>query len=164
MTRKQRRLILIGSSLGVLALRSRWCCSRCGIRSCSSIRRPTSSRSMSRRAARIRLGGLVKEGSLERGDNLQRPLRGDRRQQGHCRSPITGIAARPVPRRAGRGGRRRARAGRHVQGRQRARQARRDLHAERGRRRPEEAGPLEGPTAAATASRRAQERTREPCR
>src|SRR5262249_1198701 len=57
---------------------------------------------------------------------------------------LQGNPARPVPRRSGRGRRGRARCVRRVQGRYRARQARRNLYAQGSRRRPEEAGRLEG--------------------
>src|SRR5215813_2116549 len=56
--------------------------------------------------------------------------------------PYTTLS-RSVPRRAGGGRRGRARSGRNPARGQRARQARRDLHAEGGRRRPEEARALE---------------------
>src|SRR5262249_8408656 len=72
-----------------------------------------------------------------------RAVRRHRRQRGRQRR-LPGHSSRPVPRRAGRGDRGRAAARRLFQGGQRARQARRDLHAEGGRRRAQEAGPLEG--------------------
>ena len=59
--------------------------------------------------SRIRLGGLVKAGTVQRGDNLAVRFEvtdGNKRHRGH----LSGHPARPVPRRAGRGGRRRARA------------------------------------------------------
>ena len=57
---------------------------------------------------RIRLGGLVKPGSVVRGDNLAVRFEvTDGKTVDHGR--LSGAAARPVPRRAGRGGRRRAR-------------------------------------------------------
>ena len=70
MTRKQRRLILIGSSLGVLAFAVALVL--------SSLRElivffnsPTDiAEKKSAPGTRVRLGGMVKIGSLERGDNL----------------------------------------------------------------------------------------------
>lgn len=70
MTRKQRRLILIGSSLGVLAVAV--------VLMLSSLREsivffnsPTDiADNKSARGTRVRLGGIVKPGSLERGDNM----------------------------------------------------------------------------------------------
>src|SRR5262249_17231995 len=67
-----------------------------------------------------------------------------RRRWRQTAGELCGKPARPVPRRAGRRRRRRVGLKRHLQGRYRARQARRDLHAERRRRCPEEAGALEG--------------------
>ena len=59
-----------------------------GLRSCSSIRRPTWSRSMSQPGSRIRLGGLVKPGSVAARRQSRGALRGDRRQPRHRRSTI----------------------------------------------------------------------------
>ena len=71
MTRKQRRLILIGSSLGVLAFAVALVLS--SLRdSIVFFNSPTDI--ADHKAApgkRVRLGGMVKMGSLERGDNLQ---------------------------------------------------------------------------------------------
>ena len=71
MTRKQRRLILLGSSLGVLAI--------AGALVLGSLREsivffnsPTDiAENKTAPGKRVRLGGLVKTGSVERGDNLQ---------------------------------------------------------------------------------------------
>ena len=71
MTRKQRRLILIGSSLGVLAFAVALILSSLR-ESIVFFNSPTDI--ADNRAApgkRVRLGGMVKTGSLERGDNLQ---------------------------------------------------------------------------------------------
>ena len=70
MTRKQRRLILIGSSLGVLALAA--------VLVLSALKdtivffnSPTDVvEKHVQPGSRIRLGGLVKEGTVQRGDNL----------------------------------------------------------------------------------------------
>ena len=70
MTRKQRRLVLIGSSLGVLAIAAALVLSALK----DSIVFFNSPTDIVERhvapGARVRLGGLVKEGSLKRGDNL----------------------------------------------------------------------------------------------
>ncbi len=71
MTRKQRRLILIGSSLGVLAIAVGLVLS--AIRS-SIVFFQSPSDVVEHQLApgtRIRIGGLVKTGSVERGDNLR---------------------------------------------------------------------------------------------
>jgi cytochrome c-type biogenesis protein CcmE len=70
MTRKQRRLTLIGGSLGVLALAAVLVLSALKD-SIVFFNSPTDV--MEKHVApgtRIRLGGLVKEGSVQRGDNL----------------------------------------------------------------------------------------------
>jgi cytochrome c-type biogenesis protein CcmE len=71
MTRKQRRLILIGSSLGVLALAAALVLS--ALR--DSIVFFNSPTDIAEKhpvvGTRMRIGGLVKSGSLQRGDNLQ---------------------------------------------------------------------------------------------
>ena len=71
MTRKKRRLILIGASVGVLAVATALVL---GARRDSIVffNSPTdvAEKSVSP-GTRIRIGGLVKPGSLERGDNLQ---------------------------------------------------------------------------------------------
>lgn len=71
MTRKQRRLILIGSSLGVLAIAAALVLS--ALRdSIVFFNSPTDVAEKNLApGTRIRLGGLVKPGSLVRGDNLQ---------------------------------------------------------------------------------------------
>lgn len=71
MTRKQRRLTLIGSSLGVLAIAVASVLS--SLRdSIVFFNSPTDSADdMAAVGERVRLGGMVKLGSLERGDNLQ---------------------------------------------------------------------------------------------
>ena len=71
MTRKQRRLILIGASVGVLAVATALVLG--ALRdSIVFFNSPTdvAEKSVSP-GTRIRIGGLVKPGSLERGDNLQ---------------------------------------------------------------------------------------------
>ena len=71
MTRKQRRLILIGSSLGVLAIAVGLVLS--AMRS-SIVFFQSPSDVVEHQLApgtRIRIGGLVKPGSVERGDNLR---------------------------------------------------------------------------------------------
>jgi cytochrome c-type biogenesis protein CcmE len=70
MTRKQRRLILIGSSLGVLAFAVALVLSSLR-ESIVFFNSPTDvAEKKSAPGTRIRLGGMVKLGSLERGDNL----------------------------------------------------------------------------------------------
>lgn len=71
MTRKQRRLVLIGSGVGVLALASALVLT--ALRdSVVFFNSPTDVvEKKVAPGARIRLGGLVKEGSLKRGENLQ---------------------------------------------------------------------------------------------
>ncbi len=71
MTRKQRRLILIGSSLGVLAIAAALVLSALSdsivfFNSPSDIVKKQMTA-----GSRIRVGGLVKPGTLQRGDNLQ---------------------------------------------------------------------------------------------
>jgi cytochrome c-type biogenesis protein CcmE len=71
MTRKQRRLILIGSSLGVLAIAVALVL---GSLRESIVFFNSQTDIANHKAAsgkRVRLGGLVKMGSVERGDNLQ---------------------------------------------------------------------------------------------
>src|SRR5579875_2890860 len=71
MTRKQRRLVLIGGSLGVLAVAVGLVLSALG----NSIVFFNSPNDVLERhiapGTRIRIGGLVKPGSVERGDNLK---------------------------------------------------------------------------------------------
>jgi cytochrome c-type biogenesis protein CcmE len=71
MTRKQRRLILIGSSLGVLAIAAALVLSALKD-SIVFFNSPTDVAEKHLTAGtRIRVGGLVKPGSLQRSDNLQ---------------------------------------------------------------------------------------------
>ena len=70
MTRKQRRLVLIGSSLGVLALAAVLVLSALK-ESIVFFNSPTDVvEKHVQPGSRIRLGGLVKEGTVQRGDNL----------------------------------------------------------------------------------------------
>jgi len=71
MTRKQRRLVLIGSSLGVLAIAAALVLG--ALRdSIVFFNSPTDVAEKSiQPGTRMRIGGLVKPGSLQRGDNLQ---------------------------------------------------------------------------------------------
>ena len=70
MTRKQRRLTLIGSSLGVLAIAVALMLSALR-ESIVFFNSPTDiAEKKSAPGTRVRLGGMVKMGSLERGDNL----------------------------------------------------------------------------------------------
>src|SRR5207244_2997471 len=70
MTRKQRRLVLIGSSLGVLALAAVLVLSALKD-SIVFFNSPTDVvEKHVQPGNRIRLGGLVKEGTVQRGDNL----------------------------------------------------------------------------------------------
>jgi len=71
MTRKQRRLILIGSSLAVLAVAVGLVLNSLR-ESIVFFNSPTDiAEHKSAAGTRVRLGGMVKMGSLERGDNLQ---------------------------------------------------------------------------------------------
>ena len=71
MTRKQRRLILIGSSLGVLAFAAALVLNALND-SLVFFNSPTDVAEKHLSAGmRIRVGGLVKPGSVQRGDNLQ---------------------------------------------------------------------------------------------
>jgi cytochrome c-type biogenesis protein CcmE len=71
MTRKQRRLILIGTSLGVLAVAAALVLS--ALRDSIVFFNSPTDLAEKRIApgTRMRIGGLVKSGSFERGDNLQ---------------------------------------------------------------------------------------------
>ena len=143
MTRKQRRLTMIGGSLAVLAVAAALVLNamRDSIVFFSTPAMVAEKHIPA--GKRFRLGGLVQPGSLVRGDNLAVSFEvadGSATLAGG----LQGNSAGSVPRRAGRGRRRRARCVRRVQGRHRARQARRDLHAQGRRRRAEEAGALEG--------------------
>jgi cytochrome c-type biogenesis protein CcmE len=70
MTRKQRRLVLIGSSLGVLALAAALMLSALKD-SIVFFNSPTDVVDKGvAPGSRIRLGGLVKQGTVQRGDNL----------------------------------------------------------------------------------------------
>ncbi|MGB8588528.1 MAG: cytochrome c maturation protein CcmE [Pseudolabrys sp.] len=71
MTRKQRRLILIGASLGVLAVAAALVLS--ALRDSIVFFNSPTDLAEKRIApgTRMRIGGLVKPGSIERGDNLQ---------------------------------------------------------------------------------------------
>ena len=71
MTRKQRRLVLIGTSLGVLAIAAALVLG--ALRdSIVFFNSPTDVAEKSiPLGTRMRIGGLVKSGSLQRGDNLQ---------------------------------------------------------------------------------------------
>jgi cytochrome c-type biogenesis protein CcmE len=71
MTRKQRRLILIGASLGVLAVAGALVLS--ALRDSIVFFNSPTDLAEKRIApgTRMRIGGLVKPGSIERGDNLQ---------------------------------------------------------------------------------------------
>ena len=143
MTRKQRRLTMIGGSLAVLAIAAALVLN--AMRD-SIVFFSTPSMAAEKQipaGKRFRLGGLVQPGSLKRGDNLAVNFSV---ADGSATLPVDlqGHPARPVPRRAGRRRRRRAGCIRRLPRRHRACQARRDLHAQGSRRRPEEAGPLEG--------------------
>ena len=83
MTRKQRRLVLIGSGVGVLALAAVLVLS--ALRdSIVFFNSPTDVVEKKVAAGtRIRLGGLVKPGTLDARRGACRALRGDRRQERH---------------------------------------------------------------------------------
>ena len=141
MTRRQRRLAFIGSALGVLAL-------ALGLvlyamrDSIVFFRAPSEIAAKGvQPGTRFRLGGLVKEGSIQRG---QGQIVTFEVTDAQASVPVTlsGPPAGSLPRRAGRCGRRRAGRVRRVPSRHGARQARRNLHAPRDRGRLEKAGPL----------------------
>ena len=71
MTRKQRRMVLIGSALGVLAIAAALVLNAMRD-SIVFFNSPTDvvEKRIEARRTRIRLGGLVKEGSVARGENL----------------------------------------------------------------------------------------------
>jgi len=70
MTRKRRRLALIGSGLGVLSIAAVLMLSALR-ESIAFFNSPTDiAENKSARGTRVRLGGMVKTGSLQRGDNL----------------------------------------------------------------------------------------------
>ena len=130
--------------------RSASCSTPCATRSCSSMPRATSPAKGVQPGTRFRLGGLVKEGSVKRGENQQVTFEvADARSglpvryRASCRTcSAKGRASSPracwrPPALPGRHG---------------ARAARRDLHAARGRRRAEEAGRLAGRHAEAGAA------------
>lgn len=71
MTRKQRRLALIGSSLGVLAFAVALILGSLNDSIVFFISPSDIAENKAAPGARVRLGGLVKLGSVERGDNLQ---------------------------------------------------------------------------------------------
>ena len=96
MTRKQRRLVLIGGGLGVLAVAVALMLNAFR----DSIVFFNSPSDVAEKhvgpGTRIRLGGLVKDGSLVRGDQSFHPFRSHRRQE---RDPgsLSGRVARSVP-------------------------------------------------------------------
>ncbi len=114
MTRKQRRLTLIGGSLAVLAIAVALMLNAFR----DSIVFFNSPSDVVEKhvepGTRIRLGGLVKDGSLVRGSNLNVRFEVT---DGKTEIPVTysGVLARPVSRRAGRRRRRRTRWRRRVQ-------------------------------------------------
>src|ERR1700741_2904041 len=143
MTRKQRRLSLIGAALGVIALAVALVLGALK-ESIVFFNSPTDVvEKHIKPGTRIRVGGLVKRGSVWRGDSLAVRFEVT---DGKRTIPVSlsSVVAGSFPRRAGRGRRRRPRFGWYISGRQRARQARRDLHAEGRRRCFEEARALEG--------------------
>ena len=143
MTRKQRRLVLIGSALAVLALAVGLVLTALK----DSIVFFNSPTDVVEKhvgpGARIRLGGLVKDGSVVRGDNLQVRFEVT---DGKSTIPVAYQGLLPDLFREGQGVVTEGAldAAGTLQGRQRARQARREIHAQGSRRRAQEAGPLEG--------------------
>ena len=143
MTRKQRRLTIIGGSLAVLAVAAALVLNalRNSIVFFSTPIMVTENHIPA--GKRFRLGGLVERGSLLRGDNLAVRFEVS---DGSAKLPVAYKGILPDLFREGQGvvaegaldfvGR--------VRGRHRTRQARRDLHAEGGRGRPEEIRALEG--------------------
>jgi hypothetical protein len=142
MTRKQRRLTIIGGSLAVLAVAAALVLNamRDSIVFFSTPAMVAEKHIPA--GKRFRLGGLVQPGSLVRGDGLAVMFRV---ADGSATLPVsyTGILPDLFREGQGRGCRRGARLRRRVQGRHRARQARRELYATGSRGRAEEAGALE---------------------
>ena len=143
MTRKQRRLTMIGGALAVLAVAAGLVLN--ALRD-SIVFFSTPTMAAEKHIApgkRFRLGGLVQPGSLVRGDNLTVTFEVT---DGSANLPVTYKGILPDLFREGQGvvAEGALDAFRHVQGRYRACQARRELHAEGRRRRAEEAGALEG--------------------
>ena len=121
MTRKQRRLTMIGCALAVLAFAAGLVLY--ALRD-SIVFFSTPSMAAEQHIAagkRFRLGGLVQPGSLKCGDGAVTFDVAD--GSAKIAGRLQGRPARPVPRRAGRRRRRRARCRRRLQGRHRARQA-----------------------------------------
>ena len=143
MTRKQRRLTMIGGSLAVLAVAAALVLN--AMRD-SIVFFSTPSMAAEKQipaGQRFRLGGLVQPGSLVRGDNLAVNFSV---ADGNATLPVAYKGILPDLFREGQGvvAEGALDACRRLPRRHRACQARRDLHAEGSRRRPEEAGPLEG--------------------
>ena len=141
MTRKQRRLTLIGGSLGVLALAAVLVLSALKD-SIVFFNSPTDV--VEKHVApgtRIRLGGLVKEGSVQRGDNLAVRFEVT---DGNKAVSVSYQGILPDLFREGQGvvDGRNDRARRRLQGRFRFGQARRKVYAQGSGRRFEEAGPV----------------------
>ncbi len=143
MTRKQRRMILIGSALGVLAIAAALVLN--AMRgSIVFFNSPTDVvEKATKPGERIRLGGLVKEGSVARGENLEVRFEVT---DGRNSVKVTYQGLLPDLFREGQGVVTEGALDSSgiLQGGQRARQARRDLHAEGSRRRSEETRTLEG--------------------
>ena len=142
MTRKQRRLVLIGSSLGVLALAAVLVLSALKD-SIVFFNSPTDVvEKKVEPGSRIRLGGLVKPGSLQRGEKLAVRFEVT---DGNRAIAVSYQGILPDLFREGQGvvAEGALEAGGGFKADSGARQARRELHAEGSRRRAEEAGALE---------------------
>ncbi len=155
MTRKQRRVVLIGTCLAVLAL----AVGLVLVALRDSIVFFYSPSEVSEKqlgpGQRFRLGGLVEDGSLKRDEGTTvRFVVTDKKR--HAAGDLYRRAAGPLPRRPGRRGRRDAGDRRRIPCRQRARQARRELHAAGSRQEAERAGPVARGRAGRRAARRRQ--------
>ena len=128
MTRKQRRGVLIGGCLGPAGVAVGLVLFALRTRSSSSIRRATSPRSRSQPGQRFRLGGLVEPGQRQarRGQPVHFAVTDTRRT-----IPVTYTGVLPDLFREGQGvvAEGTLEADGLFHGRQRARQARRELHA-----------------------------------
>ena len=143
MTRKQRRLILIGAGLGVLALRRRAGADRAeGLDRVLQFADRCGGERTRSRARASGSAGWCSPARVER-RRSRCALRRDRRQDRRSASAIA-ASCRTCSAKGRAWSPKACSTPRHVQRRHRARQARRNLHAEGSGRRAEEAGPLEG--------------------
>ncbi len=143
MTRKQRRLTIIGGSLAVLAIAAALVLNAMRDSIVFFSTPAMVAEKHIQPGKRFRLGGLVQPGSLVRGDNMAVAFEV---ADGSATLPVSYKGILPDLFREGQGvvAEGALDASGVFQGRHRACQARRELHAKGCRRRPEEAGALEG--------------------